>query len=141
MDLRIDHFDPFKEVYGFVAGDDVLRFTAMLIGEVIDETGSTEDFIGHPGGDNFIVITSEDKAPTILDQIRERFAEQVLTHYSFMDREQGFITPGGDDGKTRVPLMSVSIGSVSQSEHEFADIREITELAGEARRGNRQAED
>jgi len=43
-------------LYGFVAGDDVLRFTAMLIGEVIDELGTTTDFIGHAGGDNFIII-------------------------------------------------------------------------------------
>ena len=37
MDIRINQFDAFKEVYGFVAGDDVLRFTAMLMSEVVDE--------------------------------------------------------------------------------------------------------
>jgi PleD family two-component response regulator len=139
MDLRLEHFEPFKEVYGFVAGDDVLRFTAMLIGEVIDEAGSQKDFIGHPGGDNFIVITSENDGPKIKDLIRDRFADQVLTHYSFMDREQGYLSPGGQGGDERVPLMSISIGSVGPSEHEFADIREITELAAEARRTNRPA--
>jgi PleD family two-component response regulator len=40
LDARVNHFDPFKDVYGFVAGDDVLRFTAMLIGEVVDEMGT-----------------------------------------------------------------------------------------------------
>ncbi len=141
MDLRLEHFEPFKEVYGFVAGDDVLRFTAMLIGEVIDEVGSQKDFIGHPGGDNFIVITSEDDGPEVEDQIRNRFADQVQTHYSFMDREQGYLSSGGQGGDEKVPLMSISIGSVGPSEHEFADIREITELAAEARRTNRPAGD
>jgi DNA-binding response OmpR family regulator len=63
MDIRIKNFDAFKEVYGFVAGDDVLRFAAMLLGEVVDEVGTVNDFIGHPGGDNFIIITSEQSCP------------------------------------------------------------------------------
>src|SRR5512138_238139 len=47
MDIRINRFDAFRETYGFVAGDDVLRFTAMLLGEVLDQLGTTNDFIGH----------------------------------------------------------------------------------------------
>src|SRR5262249_54258133 len=66
LDARINNFESFRDVYGFVygsvAGDDVLRFTAMLIGEVIDELGTPSDFIGHAGGDNFIIITKEEKA-------------------------------------------------------------------------------
>ncbi len=62
LDARVNNFDSFKDVYGFVAGDDVLRFTAMMIGEVVDELGTNSDFIGHAGGDNFIIITKEEKA-------------------------------------------------------------------------------
>ncbi|MBN2503594.1 MAG: response regulator [Anaerolineales bacterium] len=135
MDIRINHFEGFKEVYGFVAGDDVLRFAAMLLGEVVDERGGDDDFIGHPGGDNFIVITEEAKGAAIEEQIKARFADQVLSHYNFMDRDQGFIITTDDSGnQQQTPLMSISIGVVSQSEHQFADIREITELAAEARR-------
>jgi PleD family two-component response regulator len=135
MDIRINHFDPFKEVYGFVAGDDVLRFTAMLLGEVVDEVGTINDFIGHPGGDNFIVITDEATANEIRDRLKVRFAEEVLTQYNFMDREQGFVlnySPGGEAVKS--PLMTLSVGVVSPTQHQFSDIREITELAAEARR-------
>jgi diguanylate cyclase (GGDEF)-like protein len=135
MDIRINHFEGFKEVYGFVAGDDVLRFAAMLLGEVVDENGGADDFIGHPGGDNFVVITEEAQAAAIEAQIKQRFADQVLSHYNFMDRDQGFITTTDDSGnQQQTPLMTISIGVVSQSQHQFADIREITELAAEARR-------
>jgi len=135
IDARVNHFESFKDVYGFVAGDDVLRFTAMLVGEVVDEFGSTTDFIGHAGGDNFIIITASDKASAIRDRIKERFNEEVLTHYNFMDRQQGFVqAPAADGTTTKVSFMSMSIGMVSPSEHSFADIREITELAAEARR-------
>lgn len=135
MDVRINHFEPFKEVYGFVAGDDVLRFTAMLLGEVVDELGTADDFIGHAGGDNFVIITQEDKAPVIRKHIKERFSEEVKTQYNFMDREQGYIMASDENGQlVQMPLMTLAVGIVSPSEFDFADIREITELAAEARR-------
>ena len=135
LDIRINHFEAFKDVYGFVAGDDLLRFSAMLLGEVVDEHGSDNDFIGHPGGESFIVISSEASAEEIANTFKQRFNEQALSHYSFTDREQGFIaTTNESGGKDQSPLMNLSIGIVSRSEHEFADIREITELAAEARR-------
>src|SRR5215510_3880885 len=98
LDMKINHFDGFKDVYGFVAGDDVVRFSAMLIGEVVDELGGMSDFIGHAGGDNFIVITTEDKAEGIKSRVKERFAQEVLTHYNFMDRQQGFVQAPETDG-------------------------------------------
>jgi PleD family two-component response regulator len=135
LDARVNNFEPFKDVYGFVAGDDVLRFTAMLIGEVVDEIGTTSDFIGHAGGDNFIVITKEAKADALKTRLKERFDTEVQTHYNFMDRQQGFVqTPAADGTTVKVPFMTMSVGIVSPSMQSFSDIREITELAAEARR-------
>jgi PleD family two-component response regulator len=135
LDTGVRHFDAFRDVYGFVAGDDVVRFTSMLIGEVADELGSTSDFIGHAGGDNFIIITAESKAEAIKARLKERFDQEVQTHYNFIDRQQGFVNAPAPDGTTvKVPFMTMSVGVVSPSAHSFADIREITELAAEARR-------
>ncbi len=137
MDLQINYFDAFKEVYGFVAADDVLRFSTILLGEVVDESGSRDDFIGHPGGNNFIIITTEEGSPKINQGFKARFSEQVLSHYNFIDREQGFVLIINDEGKqVQTPLMSVSIGTVSPAQQTISDIREITELASEARRQN-----
>ena len=135
LDARVNEFEPFKDVYGFVAGDDVLRFTAMMIGEVVDEIGTTTDFIGHAGGDNFIIITREEKAPLLKARLKERFNKEVQTHYNFIDRQQGFVQAPAADGSTiQMPFMTISVGVVSPSGQSFADIREITELAAEARR-------
>jgi PleD family two-component response regulator len=135
LDARVNNFESFKDVYGFVAGDDVLRFTSMLIGEVVDELGTTSDFIGHAGGDNFIIITKEEKSEVIKTRLKDRFDNEVQTHYNFMDRQQGFVNAPAADGTTvKVPFMTMSVGIVSPSAHSFADIREITELAAEARR-------
>ena len=135
MDVRIDAYEPFKDVYGFIAGNDVLRFTAMLIGEVLDELGTMNDFVGHAGADNFIIITNTESAKEIKRRLKERFAEEVLTHYNFMDRQQGYISyPAKDGAPQQAPLMTLSIGMISPSTHVFSDIREITELAAEERR-------
>jgi PleD family two-component response regulator len=135
MDIRLNFYDPFKDVYGFIAGNDVLRSTAMLIGEVVDRLGSPSDFIGHAGGDNFIVITTDPASTAIRQQLKTHFTQEVLTHYNFMDRQQGFIMAMNPDGQLeQTPLMSLAIGVVSPSQQMFSDIREITEVAAEARR-------
>ncbi len=135
LDLRVNNFEAFKDVYGFVAGDDVMRFAAMMIGEVVDEFGTTSDFIGHAGGDNFIIITTNEAAVNIRQRLKDRFANEVQSHYNFIDRQQGFIqAPQPEGGVEKVGFMTLSAGLVSPSLHSFADIREITELAAEARR-------
>jgi PleD family two-component response regulator len=135
LDTGINHFEPFRNVYGFVAGDDVLRFSAMLISEVVDELGTTSDFIGHAGGDNFVIITKEEKAEPIRNRLKERFDTEVQTHYNFIDRQQGFIqAPASSETIVKAPFMTMAVGLILSSQHSFADIREITELSAEARR-------
>jgi CheY-like chemotaxis protein len=135
LDIRIDYYLAFKEIYGFVAANDLIRFTAMLMNEIIDEMGTINDFIGHASEDNFIIITTEDASPGIQERLKARFGEEVLTHYSFMDRERGYILSlEAAERPAETPFMALAIGTVLSSQHQFADIREITELAAEARR-------
>jgi PleD family two-component response regulator len=135
MDIHIDHFFAFKEVYGFIAANDVLRYTAMLLGEVIDQLGTEEDFIGSSGGENFVIITSETIAPAIGQLLKKKFSEEILIHYNFIDRQQGFLQSENPGGKPEQhAFMCLDIGIVSPTRYQFADIREITELAAEARR-------
>jgi len=133
-DLRIVEFEPFKDKYGFVAGDEVLRFTAMLISDVVDQHGDPKDFIGHPGGDTFALITAVDRLEVLVSTVRKRFNEEVKSHYSFLDREKGGMIVDDGQGEKRVPLMSIAIGTVTSEERKFFDIREVTEAAAEARR-------
>ncbi len=134
FDIRINDFDPFRDKYGFVAGDEVLRFMAVLISEIAAEQGGTDDFIGHPGNDNFVLISVPDRAAEIKELIERRFNEGVKSHYSFTDREQGGIRLEGVSGEQKVPLMTVSLGMVTSEQRTFSDIREITEAAAEERR-------
>jgi DNA-binding response OmpR family regulator len=135
LDLKINQFDAFTDVYGFVAGDEVIRVMSTIIGEVIDEIGTADDYAGHPGRDNFIVITHAEDQNRVKDRLIARFNEDVKQHYSFIDRERGYIlVPDGALGEKQASLMTLSVGSVSTRTHQFSDIREITELAAEDRR-------
>ncbi len=135
MDIRINYFDAFRDVYGLIAANDVVRFTAMLLSEVVDEVGTPTDFIGHAGGDNFVIFTTSQAAPRLKERLKQRFAEAVLSHYNFIDRQQGFILAPGRGGEMiKTPFMSLAIGYVTPAMQPFTDIREITEVAAEERR-------
>jgi PleD family two-component response regulator len=140
LDIRINAFESFKDVYGFIAGNDVLRFSAMLMGEEVDKFGTQGDFVGHAGGDNFVIIAQHESAANISQHLKSRFAEEVLAHYTFIDRQQGFILAPNENGTPeKNPLMTLAIGIVSPLTHSFSDIREITELAAEERRADAAA--
>src|SRR5215475_1389980 len=135
IDLKINQFDSFTDVYGFVAGDEVIRFMAVLIGEIIDAAGTPDDYAGHPGRDNFIIITHSGDPERLKTLLIDTFNEKIQQHYSFIDRERGYIlVPDSVYGERQVELMTLSAGSVSTRTHQFSDIREVTELAAEDRR-------
>ncbi len=133
--IGIDGLNAFNEAYGFVAGEEVLRFTGMLLNEVVEELGTVDDFIGHIGGDDFIIVTQQDLVPSIKAEIIERFTAKVGTHYDFITRSQGYLVVHDDSGnEVQVPLMSLRVGTLTADDGPFTDIREITEAAAEKRR-------
>jgi diguanylate cyclase (GGDEF)-like protein len=133
--VGIADMDAFTDLYGFVAGDEVLRFAALLLGEVDDKLGGSDDFIGHIGGDDFILITTESRATAVAEAVMQRFNQEIGSHYSFKDRERGSIVVKDADGKERqASLMKLCAGVILAKDNDFTDIREITEVAAEARR-------
>ena len=134
LDIHIDQFYAFQEKYGFLAASDVLRFIAMLMTDVSNQLGSKEDFIGHAGGENFVMIVQEAQTLAVINELKQRFNKEILTYYDFTDRDQGFILINRDGMEEKIGLMNMSIGSVSPSQYRFSDIREITEIAAEERK-------
>ena len=127
MRLSMRGFRPFTDVYGFLAGEEVLRFSGRLFGEVMDAYGSTDDFLGHSGDDNFVMITSLGALSDLRRELRHRFDEGIQSHYSFREREQGHIVLRGSDGsETRVPLMTLVVRTTTSEDGPFTDIRELS---------------
>ena len=133
--LGVRGLDAFGEAYGFVAAEEVLRFVAMVLSETVDRVGTVEDFVGHVGSDEFIVVTEKGKASALSQEIVERFDANVGTHYDWKTREQGYVRVEDEDGnEARVDLMSATAGVITANDGPFSDIREITEAAADARR-------
>lgn len=136
----VNSFGPFNDVYGFVAGDDALKTIGMLLTEVVNEKGGDDDFIGHVGGADFLITTTPERVRPLCEAAIVRFDRDVPLLYSYQDRKAGYMTlqePGG--GQRTVPLMSLSIGVIGQAQGPFTDIRELTEVAAEAKQKARQA--
>lgn len=132
LDCRITEFEGYTDIYSFVAGDEVLAGTANLLRQVLSEHKREDDFIGHAGSGNFIVISTSDIASTLAQEIKGGFNASVKDYYSKEDRKRGYMMPPEGTGMT-IPLMKMTVGVISSEGVTFTDLRELTEAALEAR--------
>jgi diguanylate cyclase (GGDEF)-like protein len=138
--VGIEGLDAFNEVYGFVAGEEVLRFAAMTLNQTVDSVGTINDFVGHVGSDEFVVITKRKRANRMAEELEERFSSKVGTHYDWQARERGYLIVEDEQGdEVKAGLMTLSVGVITSEDGPFADIREITEAAASARREGARA--
>lgn len=127
MRLSLRGYKPFTDVYGFLAGEEVLRFSGRLFGEVMSQSGSADDFLGHSGDDNFVMITSLGALSDLRGELRRRFDDGIQSHYSFRERDQGhLILRGADGSETHVDLMTLVVRTTTSEDGPFADIRELS---------------
>ncbi|MCB0153836.1 MAG: response regulator [Anaerolineae bacterium] len=131
----IRHVDDFKEVVGFSHVNEVLIFLADIIRETVEAQGTMNDFIGQASDNDFIVITTPEKAPAICRAVTGRFDEESKVFYPFNIRDAGKVTYVDIDGVNReADFMKIATGVVSSQQGPFADILQITEDAAENRR-------
>ncbi len=122
-------FKAFSTAYGFLAGEEVLRFAAQTLMHTVDEFGTRDDFLGHAGGDNFVVITALDRGSTTRQSLVERVNTGVLAHYSFRERERGYlILKSADGSEMQAPLMTLNAQLLTSEQGPFYDIMELTQL-------------
>ena len=113
LDCRISNLDSFRDVYGLTASEEMLHFAAKLIGEVIDEIGTSEDQVGNTEADNFLILTTATAASKMRERLKSRFNTEVIAFYSLADRERGYlIVQDQNSNEMHVPLMSLSVGKV-----------------------------
>jgi diguanylate cyclase (GGDEF)-like protein len=120
-------FKPFNTVYGFLAGEEVLRFVAQTLSHIVEQLGTHDDFLGHAGGDNFVVVTTPGRAETVRQALTERINDGVRAHYSFREREQGYMLSRSEGAEQQVPLMTLQTHLVTSQQGPFYDIFELTQ--------------
>ena len=88
LHISINNLDSFREAYGFVASDDVLRAISLMIHNTMKETGSPEDFLGHMSPTNFAVVISPTNLAPFEERIKSRLEQSLDYFYPIKDREQ-----------------------------------------------------
>ena len=130
--LDLDNFKAFNDRYGYANGSEVIKETAKIIESVMKAKGGADDFIGHVGGDDFVVITTPDRMRDISLAITAAFDKRIPLFYEPADRERGYI-----QGKTRqgiemqFPLMTISIAIVTNERRDLTNPLEASEIAAE----------
>ena len=128
----LDNFKAFNDVYGFPKGDTAIRLTADVIRDAVQNVGNRDDFIGHIGGDDFIIITSWDKYEGICKMIIEDFDNKIVSLYNENDKKNGYIITKNRLGKVRTyPIMTISLAVVTNENNEYINPLEIGEAAAE----------
>ena len=133
--IGVDNVAPFNTEYGFVAGDEALRFAGNVIQDTVTQFGTLDDFVGRASNEVFLVISRSGRVPIMVEELGERFETGVQLYYKAEHREQGGISQ--PDGSL-APLMGFSIGVVSDKDGPFYDIHEITQAAAKKRRADQR---
>lgn len=111
--LDLDNFKVYNDAYGFDKGDQLILMTAQAIRKGAEAGQTADTFVGHVGGDDFIVVTAPQAAEEVAEKVVDAFEAAVPSFYNQNDLEKGYIVGRGRDGTERsFPLASLSIGII-----------------------------
>jgi len=137
----LDKFKAYNDKYGFECGDNVIRETARILLGAVKESGTPEDFVGHIGGDDFVVVTTPEKADAVCEKIIRDFDKISPSFYNKEDRENGFIVGYDRQSKIhQIALLSISIGIVSNEMRNITHVAQIGEIGAELKKLAKSAE-
>ena len=130
--LDLSHFKAFNDRYGYARGNEVIQATAKIMTEVVKGQGDEESFVGHIGGDDFVLITSAEKYEKICLATIDAFDRMVLDFYDLEDREKGYIQGETRQGqKVSFPIMTLAIAVVTNRYYKLKSHIQIGEIAAE----------
>lgn len=130
--LDVDNLKSYNDVYGCANADGVIKQTGDIIRDVIDKYGSDDTFPGHIAGDDFIIITSLDKADLLCKKIIDYFDKLIPLFYNRQDQKKGYIISEERYGSVRkFTVMSISTVAVTSTGHNFTNASELSTLSAD----------
>ena len=128
----LDHFKEFNDRYSYYDGDRVIRILAKILHDVVKGICGEEGFVGHIGGDDFIYVIPAADIANVCAEVVFIFDQLIPLQYSEQDRRAGYFFGKDRRGQLhRVPLMTVSIGVVTNERRHFTHAAQVSELATE----------
>ena len=132
--LDLDNFKAYNDVYGFIKGDEIIKFTARTIVRNIHNLENNDSFVGHIGGDDFVAIVSKTNYDELCRNIINEFDQEILSYFTEEDRNRGYIEVANRRGILEdFPLTSISIGVVDVEIDRFNNILEIGEVGAQVK--------
>lgn len=131
----LDNFKAFNDKYGIHKGDEAIKLTGDLFKESLKMKGGVDDFIGHEGGDDFIIVTSPEKVEPIVQHIISEFDKRIQFLYNKEDLEKGHIVAQARDGSIKTfPIMTISLAGVSNTQRKIESYAEVTNIVAEVKK-------
>ena len=135
MYIDIDRFKSFNDFYGYSRGDRAISFLAGVLVGCSHKFGSEQDFIGHVGGDDFVLITSSEHAERLALRIIEEFDAGMVNLHDPVDYEKGFLAVKSRSGRLKhFPLITLTVAMVSEVGGRFEHPAELSDTMAELKR-------
>lgn len=132
--LDLDNFKAYNDVYGFLKGDQIIKFTADVITSSVHGAYQEGTFVGHIGGDDFVAIVPGTNCERLCQTIISQFDSRVLSFFTPEDAKKGYIeVPNRKGIIEQFPLTSISIGVVVANTNRFYNILEIGEVGAQVK--------
>lgn len=126
--MDLDNFKSYNDKYGFMNGDEVIKFTSELIQEAIQKYGVLGDFLGHIGGDDFVAIVNYENAKKIGRYIVKTFDARIKKFYNQEDVTKGWIRVVNRKGRLeKYPIMTITVAMISNKFKKYTTTLEIGE--------------
>ena len=133
--MDLNSFKPYNDIYGFANGDIAIKLSADIICDAAQTCGMPTDFVGHIGGDDFVVISSKDTAVPIAQYVIDVFDERILELYTPEDREKGYIVAKDRAGNTtQFGFIGMSVAIVYSDRYEIKDLIDLAEVAAKLKK-------
>lgn len=130
----LDNFKEYNDTYGFLRGDEVIKFTAKTILKVMHNYKLEDSFVGHIGGDDFVGIISEVDYDKLCQDIICKFDENIKQYFNEEDLERGYLEVANRKGIIeQFPITAISIGVVKVSPGEYTNSLEIGEVGAQVK--------
>jgi PleD family two-component response regulator len=130
--IDIDNFKPYNDYYGYQKGDEMILFLANVITEALKEVKFEDDknvFVGHIGGDDFILLIPSNSVDLVCEKITKKFDEGILNFYNEDDRKKGFIIAPSREGDLKAfPIARISIAVVDTQKNKYLLNREYEHI-------------
>lgn len=138
----LDNFKAFNDKHGMHSGDGAIMLTANIIKEAVAREGKEGDFIGHEGGDDFLLLTTPERAKRLADYIIREFDQRIRSLYAKEELEKGYIEAPARDSEEikRFPIMTISLVGMGNYLKPVSSYAQLTNIAAELKRAAKKVQ-